>query len=206
MDDETKRKIQERYAKLPAEFQQALAGSKFQQQVLAIGQKYSLHIDQIGKLENEVLMAMLGLTDLSDFPAQLQRELATTEEQANAVATDLAEEIFIPLRKALEDARAPTQPAPPTPPTTPIAAVAPAAVPIVSVKAAVIIGPSTQLAASAPKLPTVAESILLAPSTAPAQKITIQNTASKPVASVTPAATTLSPIKKSIDPYREPTN
>ncbi len=56
----------------------------------------------MGKLEDEVVMVMLGLTDPNDFINQLTKDLNLDQPKAEAVSSDVAQEIMLPIREAMQ--------------------------------------------------------------------------------------------------------
>ena len=70
---------------------------------LSIGRKNDLHIDQIGKLAEEVDYLLLGLTKREEFVSTLVRELGVSDDVARAVAKDVNSEILENIRTALRE-------------------------------------------------------------------------------------------------------
>ncbi len=111
MDDETKKLIQEQYAKLPKQLQDAIQSSHVNDMIGAIAAQNKLHIDQIGEFENEVMLLMMGFTDPIEFVGELQRTLGVNSEVALKIATDTNEQILLPIRERMENATSDFAPA-----------------------------------------------------------------------------------------------
>jgi hypothetical protein len=123
-DEELQKQIEERVAQLPEETQRAIASAELSKHIQAIGQKHQLHIDQMGLLEDEIMLAMLGFIDPADFVSVLEQQVKISPEKARALTVDIQDEIFTPVREAMkfstpEKASAPTK-LPSTPPNKPV--------------------------------------------------------------------------------------
>ena len=67
MEQELQKKIQARFAELPEDIQKAVQSADVDKKVRDIAAKNQLHVDQSGALGDEVLMAMMGFTDMAEF-------------------------------------------------------------------------------------------------------------------------------------------
>lgn len=194
MEQDAVSKIQQRLAELPADVQTAIQSSDLHAKVSAVGAKHQLHIDQVGELEDEVMLTMLGFAPLEGMGARLAQTLHLPTETGENLATDINVQLFTSIResmkafaakKALAATPAPTPTMPAA--TTPAAPLsnAPAKPPIAPdmLKADVVL---TQKTISTPA-PTPPQTMPLSPKDAP----------------ITPSASTTPPIYKA-DPYREP--
>jgi len=79
--------------------------------------KYGLEQDVAGRLSDETLMLMLGITPIEEITQSLTQEVLIRQEQLQGVLDDMNDQIFEPLRQA-EKQGAPTgtKPAPMPPP------------------------------------------------------------------------------------------
>jgi hypothetical protein len=68
-----------------------------------VASNHDLMIDQAGMLQNEILFVMLGMEPSSEFVNNMSRELGINKEKANAVAKDVNDLIFAPIRKYLRE-------------------------------------------------------------------------------------------------------
>lgn len=101
MDDELTQQIMQRLAELPADVRQAVQSTNLSKSIQALGTKYQLHIDQIGELEDETLMAMLGFVPLESFEKRLASALHLPGETAKKIAGDVNQNIFLAVRTSL---------------------------------------------------------------------------------------------------------
>ena len=109
MDDKTKNLIKEQYAKLPPVLQKAIQSTDLHDQITAIGTKHQLHIDQMGLLEDEISLLMMGFTEPIEFAGALQENVHVTADQAQKIAADINQEILLPIRDRLENNTTPAE-------------------------------------------------------------------------------------------------
>jgi hypothetical protein len=102
MDSETEKIIAEQMNKLPEDVVAAIISVDYKAKLQDITKRQKLMIDQIGKVEMETTLVMLGLEPVADFAGNLQRELEVTAERAKEIATDISENIFKPIRVSLK--------------------------------------------------------------------------------------------------------
>lgn len=102
MDPETKRQLEERLAALPEVVRNAISSTDVQKQLRAVSDNHQLHIDQWGKLENEVMLSLLGFQNPADLPANIQSEIGVSADIAQSLATDINTIVFEPIRQELE--------------------------------------------------------------------------------------------------------
>jgi len=100
---DTKKLIQERYQELPQEVKDAVTASDLPTKMKNVASNHDLMIDQAGMLQNEILFVMLGMEPSSEFVNNMSRELGINREKANAVAKDVNDLIFAPIRKYLRE-------------------------------------------------------------------------------------------------------
>ncbi len=84
----------ERFASLPTVVQNYLYSDEMTAALEDVGKKHSLHVDQIGSLEWEVVSVILGFTEPADFVEILEDALEIDEVQAQGIAKDVDVEIF----------------------------------------------------------------------------------------------------------------
>jgi len=94
--------IKEKFEKLPKELQDTLVSPETQKLVQTVGQKYKLHIDDIGALETEMMLVLLGIEHPNDFLKNIVRETGMSQDDAKAAAKELEEKLFLPMRSSLE--------------------------------------------------------------------------------------------------------
>jgi hypothetical protein len=101
MSDELTQKITQRLAELPDDVRQAVQSADMAKKIEALGAKYKLHVDQVGELEDETLMTMLGFTTLESFEQRAATALHLPAETAKQVAEDVNRDIFLAVRASL---------------------------------------------------------------------------------------------------------
>ncbi len=219
--DELTQQIQARLAELPLDVRQAVESAGLDSHVQTIGNKHQLHIDQTGKLQNETLLVMLGFTSTSDFVGNLAAHVGVPAEKASAIAADINNEIFGPIRESLKkiSGQAPAQAAaaPSIAPKPPAPAMPAAAAPKPTVPAPstppVTIKPPPSMPPPMPQAPAAKPQVPLAPH--PHDLMLVEKTVTTPAtppkspapAAPAPASATPAPPKPDnykSDPYREP--
>lgn len=176
MEDDITKKVQERYAELPPDIRQAVEAADLDTRVQTIGAKHRLHLDQMGVLQDEVLLVMLGFETPEKFVDAVVRATNISREEAAAIATDINTEVIDPIRESLKKFTA--SKATPTP-----------AVPAAP-------------AAPAPVTPAPKPQVPMAPH--PHDLMLVEKTVTTPPAPKTPTPPPPKPQDYKADPYREP--
>jgi len=102
MDSDIEKIITEQMKKLPEDVVAAIISVDYKNKLQDVVKRQKLLIDQIGKLEMETTLVMLGLEPVADFTANLQRELNVTLLRAKEIALDISENIFKPIKDSLK--------------------------------------------------------------------------------------------------------
>src|SRR3989344_5525688 len=95
-------KILEKYDNLPDDLKTALFSSVVTSNILNIGKKYGLPVDKTGELADETGLVMLGVTPPGEFIRNLTRRLEVDPAKAKAIAEEVNQTIFQPLRESLK--------------------------------------------------------------------------------------------------------
>lgn len=98
----TYEQIKEAHKKLPKDLQDALYDVKITDIERAIGKRHGLMLDKIGKLIEETGLVMLGLTRPEDYIKNLAKRLEAPPEKAKAIADDINQQVFKPIRESLK--------------------------------------------------------------------------------------------------------
>lgn len=101
MKNFTEEQIAQMYDNLPEDLKDAIFGVEMNEIVEKIGRENQLNIEQIGDLANETGMVMLGVTHPNEFIANLADRLEVDKEKARAIAQEINEQIFKPVRDSL---------------------------------------------------------------------------------------------------------
>lgn len=95
-------KLQARFLQLPKALQSAITSADVEKKLRGLSETHKLHLDQWQKLENEVMLALLGFQPVENLEANIKNEVGIAEEEAKALAVDIADTIFEPIREELE--------------------------------------------------------------------------------------------------------
>lgn len=102
MNENTRKRIKERFDALPESIQEIILSSHYQDTLIEIGKQYQLNVEQLGILERETTLVMMGLTPTKDFEADLIRELNIDETKGTQITKDINEKIFLKIRELLK--------------------------------------------------------------------------------------------------------
>ena len=119
MDDQNEQTYDESLAiviaSLPPPIRRVFQGDTIPKISRELYAKYQLHVDQGAILEREIIQLLLGVKDPTEFVETLENEAHLPKEKVVAIANDVNDRVFVPLREELrkgEPAKAPTPPAP----------------------------------------------------------------------------------------------
>ncbi|MDB5225653.1 MAG: seg [Candidatus Adlerbacteria bacterium] len=227
MEQNLEAQVQKRLAELPQDVRDAIQSVDLSKKVQAIGQKQGLHIDQIGDLEDETILIMLGFAEPKEFVDQLVATLLVTPAQADAIASDVADDIFMPIRESMKawaekkrggeelpaSAPAAVSVPQPEPASTPQVVMPSAAKPVLEPAApeapveVVAVAPLLTPISVGPK-PAVVPDLMAAEVMLSEKKVSTPIAPSSPSPAVAPAASPATdptlPQNYKADPYREP--
>ena len=95
-------KLQERLLALPKAVQEAISSSDVEKHLRELSEVHKLHLDQWQKLENEVMLTLLGLEEAENLEENLKKEVGVPDDIAAALTADIARIVFQPIRAELE--------------------------------------------------------------------------------------------------------
>ena len=101
-DIDIKKEYQERFAELPKIVQDAITSAQISKGLQKLSEENKLHVDQWDKLENEVMFALLGLTDTADLPQNIAKNVVVADDLANTLAQQISANVFEPIREQLD--------------------------------------------------------------------------------------------------------
>ena len=93
--------IQGQFEKLPADLQAAITSPEIHDKIEAIGKRYSLMLDQLGELVDEIGLILLGLEKSSNFVSRASRRLGISSKAATMIGQDVNKEIFDAIKDSL---------------------------------------------------------------------------------------------------------
>ena len=102
MSKHTKQEFESHFEKAPMIIREALFAEETAEKIKKIGDKHSLHIDQIGQLASETGFVILGLETSDHFISNIESQLAIERSVAEQIATDVNKEIFLKIRESLK--------------------------------------------------------------------------------------------------------
>lgn len=102
MDPNIQTQLKERFSQLPEVVRNAITSADVEKALRSVSEKHKLHVDQWAKLENEVMLTLLGFQSAEEFPKNIQNEIGVTSEEAASLAEDISRIVFEPIREELE--------------------------------------------------------------------------------------------------------
>lgn len=102
MDPNIQTQLKERFAQLPEVVRNAITSADVEKALRSVSEKHKLHVDQWAKLENEVMLTLLGFQNAEDFPKNIQDEIGVAPDEAASLAADISTIVFEPIREELE--------------------------------------------------------------------------------------------------------
>ena len=97
----TQEQLETQFKLLPKELRDVVMSENISNIVDGIGEKHTLHIDQIGELSAETGLVLLGLTRTGDFAAHIAKRTGIDAATANAVAAEIDAAVFKPIKASL---------------------------------------------------------------------------------------------------------
>lgn len=101
-DTELQKELEARLKELPKVVRDAIRSADIEKRLRSLADTHKLHLDQWGKLENEVMLALLGFQPVEDLQQNIKSEVGTSDEIAAALAADISKVVFEPIRQELE--------------------------------------------------------------------------------------------------------
>lgn len=96
-----KNQLQALYDRLPEAIKSVYDRPETNDEIYEIGDKYKLHIDQIGVIIKTAYAVMLGIVKPTDFTSTFAKEADIPEDIANLITHDINEQVFAPIRQEL---------------------------------------------------------------------------------------------------------
>ncbi|MBP6884832.1 MAG: hypothetical protein KBC17_03340 [Candidatus Pacebacteria bacterium] len=99
---EIQKEIASRYELLPEELQKIIVGDDYRMQLFTTAKELKLTYEELGTLEIETTMVLLGMTRPDDFRNELQIELKKNDQEIDNLVKIVNERIFAPVKIQLE--------------------------------------------------------------------------------------------------------
>ncbi|MCR4325719.1 MAG: hypothetical protein NUV59_02835 [Patescibacteria group bacterium] len=93
-----------RFKELPEVVQNAIMSADVQKHLRLLADTHKLHLDQWEKLENEVMLALLGFQPVEDLQKNIEREVKIPADVAAPLAGNISKVVFGPIRGEMERA------------------------------------------------------------------------------------------------------
>ncbi len=105
----TKKQLKERFDLLPSVGQDAITWASVEEHLRKLSKRHQLHLDQWQELETEVMLALMGIKPINALAANIKAMVRVDDATASALAQDISEVVFAPIRQVLDDALAKIQ-------------------------------------------------------------------------------------------------
>lgn len=99
---DVKTEMAKRYALLPEEIQKAIMSTDYQQKLFDLAKTHKLTYEELGTLELETTMVLLGMTRPEEYRDEVQLELKKNDLEIEALVKDVSDQVFNPIRGALD--------------------------------------------------------------------------------------------------------
>jgi hypothetical protein len=90
------------YLALPSNIKDIISSEEVTDKIVSIGDKHNLLIDKQGVLVDEIGLVMFGLTHPDKFVESIKNRLEISQADAEAIATDVNNEILLEIREELK--------------------------------------------------------------------------------------------------------
>ncbi len=95
--------IKEQLKSLPRPVQEAIASFDWAREVFDIGRKHALHVDEIGEIQTEVMLVVLGLISPKEFYDQMVSRIGIQEDQALEISDEVNTAVFMRIREFMKN-------------------------------------------------------------------------------------------------------
>lgn len=97
-----KNEIKNRYELLPEEIQKAVMDDGYQNRLFEIAKAQKMTYEELGTLETETTMVLLGMTRPENYRDELQIQLKKNDAEIDTIVKAINEQVFAPIRSSLE--------------------------------------------------------------------------------------------------------
>lgn len=99
---ETKNELASRFELLPEDIKAAIMDTGYQEKLFNLAKAQKLTYEELGVLETETTLVLLGMTKPADYRDELQQELKKNDPEIDAIVKAVNEQVFAPIRASLE--------------------------------------------------------------------------------------------------------
>jgi hypothetical protein len=100
--DNQEQQLKDAFLQLPEVLQKAITNADVQANLRKLANTHKLHLDKWVILENEIMMALLGLTDPNDLPRNISEQILIPIEQAREITDSVTKIVFDPIQEELQ--------------------------------------------------------------------------------------------------------
>ena len=97
----TLEEIQKKFESLPEDLKWTIMAARVDDNIIEIGQKEGLTVEQMGQLSLETHMVMFGFTHPDKFEESVKKSLKLPDEKIHAIVNDVNEKILKEIREKL---------------------------------------------------------------------------------------------------------
>ncbi len=97
-----KQELFARFELLPEDIKKAITDDAYQQKLFTIAKEQKMTYEELGTMETETTMVLLGMTKPEDFRDELQLELKKNDAEVDLLVGKINEQVFAPIRASLE--------------------------------------------------------------------------------------------------------
>lgn len=95
--------IKEHLTTLPKPVKDAINSFDWAREVFQVGRKYNLHVDDIGELQTEVMLVVLGLTSPREFEDEVYARIESDSDKASAMCEEINDKVFMRIRDFMKN-------------------------------------------------------------------------------------------------------
>jgi hypothetical protein len=103
MTDKLKQTIKEEVGKLPSYAQNVINSFNWVGKIEEIGRKHLLEEFEINNLLVETLLVLIGVKEYTSYAKNVEDEVGTSEKEAVQIATEVIENIFVPIADSITE-------------------------------------------------------------------------------------------------------
>ncbi|MEI8130337.1 MAG: hypothetical protein WCG55_02415 [bacterium] len=100
--DDVKKEIASRYELLPEEIKKVIMDDAYPMKLFTIAKDLKLTYDELGIIELETMMVLLGMTKPADFRDEVQIQLKKNDGEIDVIVREINTQIFNPIRSSIE--------------------------------------------------------------------------------------------------------
>ena len=94
--------LKDAFLSLPKVLQEAITNADVQANLRKLADVHKLHLDKWTILENEIMMALLGITSAQELPHAISEQVGIPLDQAQKITNSVAEIVFDPIQDELK--------------------------------------------------------------------------------------------------------